>query len=663
MLLASVTDPRREFLDSEFRINDDVDPTKQIAFQASGISTSTVRTITMPDNDVDLGTGGSFQPSDADLTALANLTTTGVVVRTGAGTATTRTITGTANEITVTNGDGVSGDPTLSLPSTVNLTNINISGTLTYSTTTFSLLADTSDASDTKRIVFGGGGALSDSRGAYVSATGNEFGSSVDGFLVLVAGNVAGGKITLQAGGGERLAVNATTVDVSSGTIFNVDDTTDSTSTGDGAVVIDGGMGLAMSLSIGGNITFSNGALEIFADTADGSDTKRIVFGGGGGFSSDRGSYILSMGNEYGSGIDGNIVLQAGNVSGAKVSLNAPGGERAYIDNNGLIVTSAGTLDVQSTTDASSTSVAAITTDGGLGVAKAMHLGTNLTIGGTVTYTANAFTIFANTSDGSDTSRMAFGGGGAFTSDQGAYVIVGGNEHGSSPGHAIIQAGNVASGKVGLNAPGGERLVVDNNGVTLNSTGTLDVQSTTNATSDDTGAIKTAGGISCEKDFWVGGSFFIADTDEIELRAGTASTFDRLDFLANRTNVNVGFQLIPNGTSVASKISLTNQSSQTNFGSMFIECNGATSYISQQDVGSPTTTSSTLIIGEHLSGSSFGANFDTITVPDKFELDDDSTAGNTRMLVYDVDNGQLERVTVGAADSGGTGFKVLRIPN
>lgn len=44
-------------------------------------------------------------------------------------------------------------------------------------------------------------------------------------------------------------------------------------------------------------------------------------------------------------------------------------------------------------------------------------------------------------------------------------------------------------------------------------------------------------------------------------------------------------------------------------------------------------------------------------------LDDTIVAGNTRLLLYDVDNGQLERVTVGDADSGGTGFKVLRIPN
>lgn len=39
------------------------------------------------------------------------------------------------------------------------------------------------------------------------------------------------------------------------------------------------------------------------------------------------------------------------------------------------------------------------------------------------------------------------------------------------------------------------------------------------------------------------------------------------------------------------------------------------------------------------------------------------TAGETRFMIYDVDNGTLERVSVGAADSGGAGYKVLRIPN
>lgn len=54
---------------------------------------------------------------DSDLTALASNSTNGLWARTGAGTGAARTITGTANAISVTNGDGVSGNPTLAISS------------------------------------------------------------------------------------------------------------------------------------------------------------------------------------------------------------------------------------------------------------------------------------------------------------------------------------------------------------------------------------------------------------------------------------------------------------------------------------------------------------------------------------------------------------------
>lgn len=61
------------------------------------------------------------------------------------------------------------------------------------------------------------------------------------------------------------------------------------------------------------------------------------------------------------------------------------------------------------------------------------------------------------------------------------------------------------------------------------------------------------------------------------------------------------------------------------------------------------------------SGSTFmQMKADTQTI---FKFDVNTTAGNTRFLVWDVDNATLERVSVGVADSGGAGFKVLRIAN
>ena len=84
--LLSLTGEANEFSDNVFRIQDEVDATKEIAFQASGLTTSTTRTITMPDADVDLG---ALQAQGA---VLDDLNTTGansadgeILVGTGAG--------------------------------------------------------------------------------------------------------------------------------------------------------------------------------------------------------------------------------------------------------------------------------------------------------------------------------------------------------------------------------------------------------------------------------------------------------------------------------------------------------------------------------------------------------------------------------------------------
>jgi hypothetical protein len=99
----------------------------------TGAGTYAFRTLTAPAAGISVsnGDGVSGNPTLAlsnDLAALEGLGSTGIAVRTAADTWAQRTITGTANEITATNGDGVSGNPTLSLPTALTFTGKTITG-------------------------------------------------------------------------------------------------------------------------------------------------------------------------------------------------------------------------------------------------------------------------------------------------------------------------------------------------------------------------------------------------------------------------------------------------------------------------------------------------------------------------------------------------------
>ena len=97
----------------------------------TGADTFTGRTLTGPAAGISVtnGSGVAGNPTLAlanDLAAVEGLASNGLAARTASDTWAVRTLTGTANNVTVTNGDGVSGNPTISLDTRI------LTQTLTY---------------------------------------------------------------------------------------------------------------------------------------------------------------------------------------------------------------------------------------------------------------------------------------------------------------------------------------------------------------------------------------------------------------------------------------------------------------------------------------------------------------------------------------------------
>ena len=110
--LTSVPAGGPTFGDDVFRVNDDGDATKQIAFQASGITTGTARTITMPDTDVDLADIATNSAKVTNATHTGDVTgDTTLTIAAGAVDTAHLSFTGTADATTFARGDGTWATP------------------------------------------------------------------------------------------------------------------------------------------------------------------------------------------------------------------------------------------------------------------------------------------------------------------------------------------------------------------------------------------------------------------------------------------------------------------------------------------------------------------------------------------------------------------------
>ena len=107
-------------------------PNKGVPIASSGLAAGSVTfdklATNVADNATGIGTAGSLGANQLSILGLLKniyqlVTAAGFISKDGA-LAHARTLTGTANQITVTNGDGIGGDPVFSLPSLLSITTL-----------------------------------------------------------------------------------------------------------------------------------------------------------------------------------------------------------------------------------------------------------------------------------------------------------------------------------------------------------------------------------------------------------------------------------------------------------------------------------------------------------------------------------------------------------
>lgn len=164
----------------------------------TSVTTDTQGRVTAGSNPTTLAGYGitDAQPLDGDLTAVAGLSSTGLIARTAANTMATRTVTA-GTGLSVSNGDGVSGDPTVSITASgvtastygsatqVSQVAINASGQATSATNVSIAIPSTQVTDFTEAAQDAVGGALTDT--ASVDFTYNDAGNTITA-VVLPAG-------------------------------------------------------------------------------------------------------------------------------------------------------------------------------------------------------------------------------------------------------------------------------------------------------------------------------------------------------------------------------------------------------------------------------------------------------------------------------------------
>lgn len=254
------------------------------------------------------------------------------------------------------------------------------------------------------------------------------------------------------------------------GGALTVSDTTDATTSTTGSIIAGGGVGVGKSINVGGGVT-SAGAVVINDSTSSVSTLTGALIVKGGIATKEN----ISVAGNVNLTANKSITWPSYTVTGGsslKVIPTGSGGVsfRNYGDTaDNLTISTDGIVTLTNTTDASSTTAAALVIGGGLGITKSLKVGGDLSVSGSEVLTG---TMTMNNTTNSTSSTT-----GAFTMLGGAGVK-----------QDLYVGGNVSTGKV------------------------VFVGSTTNATSTSTGSLTTVGGIGIAKDAHIGGNIVVSGT-------------------------------------------------------------------------------------------------------------------------------------------------------
>ena len=256
---------------------------------------------------------------------------------------------------------------------------VNIPGNVPISPETFSVWGTVPATSATTGSfqVAGGIGIGGNSYFAGTVTIGNSTPSTSPstGALIVTGGVGVGGALEVA---GNVSVLGSLTVSGSLGfTTLTLTGTTDSTSVGSGTLVVDGGVGIAKSVYIGGIVNITN-------TTGTSSPTTGALIVGGG------------------VGVEGNV--NAGGFVGQNMTITNTASISSLIVNG---ATSSGPVTITNATSSSSPTTGALIVTGGVGIGGDINVGGNLNVAGSINIATLPSLTITGTGDSSSTTTGA----------------------------------------------------------------------------------------------------------------------------------------------------------------------------------------------------------------------------------------------------------------